>query len=594
MATKLNDDQIYQSPVIVDGLPKVPTGIPGLDAILNGGLPAGRTTLVSGGPGTGKSILGLEFLYRRAMVGDPGIYVTFEERAKDVRQNALTLGWDFEPLEQSGKLFILEARVDPESILSGAFNLKGLTAIIKGKAEDMGASLIVFDAIDVLLRLFDDHSRECNELYALREWLQNEKMTSVLTVKLSKTSSFASQYEFLDFMVDCVITLDQRVVEQITTRRLRIVKYRGSDYGRNEYPFLVTDHGYELLSVSTGSLRHVALGEKVSCGHTRLDNILDGGFRKASCVLIAGPAGTGKSTLAAVFSQAACKRGEKVLYINFEESQEAMVSSMLSPGIDLRPHLDSGNLKILTAMPEAMGIEEHLLRIFQASIAHQPDHIVVDSISSCTRLGSNQSPFQFVSRIVNHSKECGTTVILINQVEGFTDNQDVNGSGILSLADSVLTLRYIDVGGEVNRMLLVMKSRGSKHSNQYREFLITDDGIDITDVYVGEGGVLTGAARQEQEAKENSELLLRTQEIERKKKELAKLVATVKAEKAKGQAELTSAELEIEQLKLANEVLTIGQNKRGDMHGKDINSERFESRFCPTKKVDVGSKGDAE
>ena len=591
MITNTYKKQTKRSPTMGNELPKAATGILGLDEVLNGGIPVGRTTLVSGGPGTGKSVLGLELLYRAAVAGQPVIYVTFEERPEAVRQNALTLGWDTKPLERSGKFFLMEARVDPESVLSGAFNLKGLMAIIDGKAKAMGASLIVIDALDVLLRLFSDPAKERNELYALHDWLLDHSMTAILTVKLSKTGNVSSRYEFLDFMADCVIVLDQRIVEQITTRRIRVIKYRGSDFARNEYPFVIGRNGIEIIPVSTFGLQHQALGKKVSSGHKRLDTVLDGGYRRASCVLITGPAGTGKTTIACTFVRAACQRGEKTLYVNFEESQEAMLSGMLSPGIDLRPYMQNGKLQILTAMPESMGAEEHLIRLIRAVKTFKSDYIVVDAISSCRRMGTEQDAFEFIMRLVNACKEQGVTVFLINQATGFTEEQEISGVGISSMVDTVIALRYIDIGGEVNRMMLVMKARGSKHSNQYREFLITDNGIDVVDVYVGEGGVLTGAARQEQEVKETTERLLKQQEIERKEKELAQMRATIEVESARQQEALLTAELEVEQLKLERDILANGQNKRGIMRGEDADSERLQSASARPKPKAARQRG---
>jgi len=390
----------------VGALPKAATRIEGLDEILKGGLPAGRTTLVSGGPGSGKTILGLEFLYRGAMDGEPGIFVAFEERTDAVRQNALSLGWDLASLEKAGQLFLMEALVDPGVVLSGDFNLKGLLAIVGGQTTAIGAKRIVIDAIDVLMRLFDDPARERNELYALYDWLMDREMTTILTVKTSQDRERAHRYEFLDFMADCVIYLDQRITKQVSTRRLRVIKYRGSGFGRNEYPYAITEEGISIVPTSTGMLEHEPLGPKVSTGHPRLDTIMDGGYRRASCVLVAGTSGTGKTTLACTFVRAACERGEKVLYIGFEESQSAMVSGMLSPGLDLRPALQAGRLQVLTALPEAMGAEEHLIRAFKVLAAFQAEHVVVDAIAACCAsamcchiCGPTSPPLRFQARL---------------------------------------------------------------------------------------------------------------------------------------------------------------------------------------------------
>jgi circadian clock protein KaiC len=553
---------------------KVATQIAGMDEVLLGGLPAGQTTLISGGPGTGKSVWGLEFLYRGAAAGEPGIFVTFEERAPAVRQNALILGWDLAPLEQAGKLFLMEAHVDPQAVLSGDFNLKGLMAIINGKATAMRASRIVIDALDVLLRLFDDAARERNELYVLHDWLIDHDMTAVLTVKTSEDGDSSGRYEFLDFMANCVIYLDQRVTEQVATRRLRVLKYRGSGFGRNEYPFCITGEGINIIPISTAGLNHKALGPKVSSGHPGFDALLDGGYRRSSCILISGTTGTGKTTLASAFARSACERGERVLYINFEESQEAMVSGMLSPGIDLRPAVQAGTLRFLTAMPEAMGVEEHLIRAFKAMKSFQPDHVIVDAISACERMGTKGAAYDYLMRLVNACKEQGITAIFTNQTSGFREENEISGIGISSIVDTVIFLRYLEIGGEINRMLMVMKSRGSKHSNQYREFLITDRGIDIAEVYVGEGGVLTGSARQEQEAREEAQHRRRLQEIEKKEREVTQRRAALQAQMETLKAELKGAEAELEALHQDEELWHNGRAKRGKMRGENSGSIR--------------------
>ena len=575
-------------------LRKVPTHIMGLDEILNGGLPEGRTTLVSGGPGAGKSILGLEFLYRGAAAGYPGILVTFEEGAKAMHKNALTLGFDLAPLEKAGTVFLMDGYVNPELVLSGDFNLKGLFAVIEGKAKVMGARRVVFDAVDVLLRLFDDPVRERNELYALHDWLTNREMTALITVKASKDGSISRRYEFLDFMADCVIELDQRVLEQITTRRVRVVKYRGSGFFHNEYPFVIAENGINIIPLSTISLRHQALGAKLSSGDARLDSILGGGYRRASATLISGTSGTGKTTVACTFVQAACARGERTLYINFEESPEAMVSGMLSPGIDLRPALKSGRLRIMATMPEAMGAEEHLLHALKAIEVFEPNHVVVDALSSCKRIGTEQAAFDYLMRLTNACKEQGITTIFTNQTQGFQEAHEISGIGISSVIDTVIFLRYIDIGGEINRMLLVMKSRGAKHSNQYREFGITDRGLEISDVYVGEGGVLTGAARQEQEAKEKHARLLRQQEVKLKEQELIQKRASLKAQTANLNAEIKAAEAELAWLCLQAELEQKGRDTRGMMRGEDADSERLVPAAASGKRRRGGSQGGAK
>ncbi len=465
----------------IEELAKAASHISGLDEIMYGGLPEGRTTLIEGTPGTGKSIVALEFLYRGALAGQAGILVAFEERASAVRRNALTMGWDLETLEKAGKLAIIDARMDPETVVSGDFNMKALLTIIEGQSKAMGAKRIVFDALDVLMRLFDSPARERGEMYFLHEWLLDREMTSIITVKASEGNSVFSRYEFLEFMADCVIRLIQRPGEWVSTRELQIIKYRGSDFGRNGYPFVIQPGGISVIPISQFGLQHPALGPPVSSGNARLDAILGGGYRRGSSVLLAGASGTGKTTIANTFVEAACRRGEKVLVLGFEESEQAMVGSLLSPGIDLRPAIKSGHLKIVTAMPESCGTEKHLVRTFELIDEFKPDHVVVDAISSFERMGSERAAFEFAMRLVNRCKDKGITVLLVNQSKGGQeDGVAITGLGISSTIDAILWLRFVERHGRLKRVLLVIKSRGSKHSSQYHDFRITDHGIEVS------------------------------------------------------------------------------------------------------------------
>jgi circadian clock protein KaiC len=465
----------------IKALDKVASHISGFDEILYGGLPQGRTTLIEGGPGTGKSIIGLEFLYRGALAGQPGIFVAFEERASAVRRNALTLGWDLGALEKAGKLAIIEAHLDPGTIVSGDFDIKALLAIIEGQSRTIGARRIVFDALDVIMRLYDNLSRERGEMYSLHEWLLDHEMTAVLTVKSAEGHSIFGRYEFLEFMADCVIRLVQRPGESVSTRELQIIKYRGSDFGRNAYPFVIQPGGISVVPISEFGLQHQALGPHLSSGNTALDQILGGGYRRSSGILIAGSSGTGKTTVVATFVRAACDRGEKVLFLGFEESEAAMVATMLSPGIDLRPAIKAGLLKVVTAMPEAFDTEHHLVRTFFTIDEFKPAHVIVDAISAFERMGSGRAAFEFAMRLVNWCKDKGITIIMTTQsTEGTEERVEISGLGISSIIDALLWLRFVESDNKLNRMLIVIKSRGSKHSSQYHDFRITDHGIELS------------------------------------------------------------------------------------------------------------------
>ncbi len=459
-------------------LAKSASYISGFDEILFGGLPEGRTTLIEGSPGTGKSIIGLEFLYRGALVGQCGIFITFEERADSIRRNASTLGWDLATLEKAGKIAIIEVRMNPATVISGDFDLHALLAIIEGKAAAIGAKRIVFDALDILMRLFDNSTRERSEMYFLNDWLLDRKLTAILTVKASENSSLADKYEFLEFMADCVIKLIQRPVAWVSTRELQVIKYRGSDFSRNAYPFVIQQGGISVIPISGFELQHRAMGPHVSTSIDSLDKVLGGGFRMGSSILISGSSGTGKTTMANTIAKAACDRGEKVLYIGFEESEEAMVATMLIPGIDLRPSIQKGLLKVITAMPEAYGTEKHLIRAFKTIAEFKPAHVVVDAISSFERMGSTRASFEFAMRLANRCKDEGIMLIMTNQSNGGNDDRvAISGIGISSIIDTLLWLRFLEDGDRLKRSLLVIKSRGSKHSSQYQDFLITDNGI---------------------------------------------------------------------------------------------------------------------
>jgi len=459
-------------------IPKVPTGIAGLDVVLGGGVPAGRVTILSGGPGSGKSTMGLQCLLNAAAAGEAGILVMFEERSETVRQDAWSRGWDLARLEKANKLHLLDARLNPAAVLSGDFSINGLLAILDHRIKAMRAKYVVIDAVDALLHLYDSPLRERQELYALHEWLLDRGVTTLMTVKTVDEEGARSRYAFLDFMADCVIHVDQRVTAQITTRRLRVIKYRGSGYGRNEYPFIINETGINIIPMTGNVLQHRPPGARVSSGPAWLDEALGGGYRQGTAVLIAGPAGAGKTTLACLFAQAACLRGERVLYINFEESSEAMVSNMLSAGLVLQPLVTKGRLAIHSYLPEAMGVEEHLYHSLKDITQFQPTSVVVDAISACKRMGSEQAAFEYLMRILNACKEQGITCMCLSQSTTREPVDDISGIGISSLIDTVILLRHRQAGHAMVRQLVVMKARGSRHSNQFHEFSITDRGID--------------------------------------------------------------------------------------------------------------------
>ena len=460
-------------------IPKEPTRIWGLDEVLHGGLPRGRACVISGGPGSGKTIFGLEFLYRGAVAGEPGIFISFEEPAEAVRRNALALDWDVPALECEGKLLILDGRIDPAAIRSGEFDISGLLAILGGQAQAMGARNVVIDAIDGLLHLLDNPRLEREQLEILHRWLLERGLTTVMTMKTVGDGPFNSFYRFLDYMVDCIIELDQRVTGQISTRRLRVVKYRGSNYERNEFPFVITERGIRLVPVSRHAVWVTGDHHVIGTGLASLDEALGGGLLEPSAVVIAGASGTGKTSLAATMAAAAAERGDRVLYWQFEEPPEMMVKRLLSPGIDLQPAIDSGLLRIEAAMPETAGVEEHLLRILDAVDEHEARLLILDAISATRRISTQADAYDFLVRVTNMCRASGITCIMTYQASTDLSGLDIAGMGMASLVDTAIILGYDEHEENVYRTLLVLKSRGMPHSNHRYRFQITASGIEL-------------------------------------------------------------------------------------------------------------------
>ncbi len=494
--------------------------VSGLDDVLNGGLPSGRTTCINGMAGSGKTLLGLEFLYRGALNGEPGIFIGFEESIRQICENAATMGWDLEALQRENRLFLMDSRLTPDMLRSGDFSLKGLLAVVSGKQREMKATRVVFDALEVALRLFDTPQQVRNEMHVLNDWLHSAGMTSILTLRQRANQEASAYEEFFDSMADCLIRMTTRTVDQSAISRLQVVKYRGSAFSRNEIPYIIGEGGIRLAPISTVGLRHKRPGDRLSSGLSRLNKMLGGGYQRGSCILIAGLPGTGKTILASTFGAETCVRGESVIYIGFEESETAAVGNVLSAGVNLSPHTESGLLRFLTGFPEAMGAEEHYFRALEGIQAAGAKHVVVDAISACRRMGGEQAAYEYLMRLLNACKEKGITIILINQTSSDGEFLGLSGNNISSMVDTMLHLQYQQCPGETNRVIQILKSRGSSHSNLKHEFAITDEGIRILDAYIGEGDVLTGSLRGRQEMKDQFAAQRLAYDIELKELEL--------------------------------------------------------------------------
>jgi circadian clock protein KaiC len=465
-------------------LPKSPTGIPGMDEITGGGLPKGRPTLVAGAAGCGKTLFAMEVLVNGATQFDePGVFVAFEENAEELTQNVASLGFDLRKLSRQKKLIVDHIRVERSEIEeTGDYDLEGLFIRLGYAIDSIGAKRVVLDTIEVLFSSFSNQGILRAELQRLFRWLKDKGVTAVITAERGEGTM--TRFGLEEYVADCVILLDHRVTDQISTRRLRIVKYRGTLHGTNEYPFLIGKHGISVLPITSLTLDHRVSTERVSTGIQELDDMLDGkGFYRGSSILLSGTAGTGKTSMAAAFVDAACQRGERCIYFAFEESADQIIRDMRSIGIDLKPHVKKGLLRIHVARPSQYGLEMHLVSIYDMIQEYKPHIVVLDPITDFTTVGSEFEIKSAVTRILDFLKVNAVTALFISVT---SENKSVDQSvvGISSLIDAWINLRNIENNGERQRGLFILKSRGMAHSHQIRSFELTDDGIKIGQVNI--------------------------------------------------------------------------------------------------------------
>lgn len=544
-------------------LEKTLTGIEGLDDITEGGLPRGRPTLVCGAAGCGKTIFAMEFIVHGAEMGEPGVFVSFEESIEDLKKNFISMNSNLNDLIHQNKISFDYVHIERSEIEeTGEYDLEGLFIRLGYAIDSIGAKRIVLDTVEALFSGFSAEALLRAELRRLFKWLKNKGVTAIITGESGEKT--LTRYGLEEYVADCVIQLNNPVVNKITTRNLRIVKYRGSSHGTNEYPFLIDKKGITVLPITSAGLNHHVSNEYVSTGIKRLDLMMNGnGFYKGSSILVTGNAGTGKSSFAAQFVDAACERGEKCIYLAFEESPEQIIRNMRSIGIDLGHWVDKGLLKFHATRPTLYGLEIHLVTIYKLINEIMPDVIVIDPMSNLITIGSLTDVKSMLIRLIDFLKDkqitsLATSLSLMGQVEA-----DV---GVSSLMDTWIDLRSKENNGERNRTLDIIKSRGMVHSNQMREFLITSNGIEVEDVYLGPSGMLTGSARISQIALENAQKLMRKQEIEIKQREIERKRESMDAQiaeiKAKFEAEEEELERIIEQEKLKEDVL---ENDRDGM-----------------------------
>lgn len=523
---------------------KTPTSIQGFDEITGGGLPKGRPTLLCGGAGCGKTLFAMEFLVRGAtLYNEPGVFIAFEETEKELVENVASLGFDLNDLIDRKKIWVEHIHVERGEIeQNGEYDLKGLFVRIHRAIESTRAKRIVLDTIESLFSALPNSTIVRTELRRLFGWLKKKGVTAIITGERGDGTLTRQGLE--EYISDCVILLDHRVSDQSSIRRLRIVKYRGSTHGTNEYPFLIDEDGFSVLPVTSLGLNHISSNERISTGIPRLDTMLSGkGFYQGSTVLVSGTAGTGKTSLAAQFVEAACKRGERVLYFAFEESPSQFMRNMSSIGIRLEPWVKKGLLYFHATRPTLFGLEHHLTTSIKLINKVEPQIVILDPIDAFV-MGGNQTEVKIMLlRLVDYLKMRNITAFFAS-LSTAGDSQELTDMAVSSLIDTWLLLRDIEIGGERNRGLYILKSRGMAHSNQIREFKLTDHGIELLDVYVGPEGVLTGSARLSQEAKNSEEQLLRQQEIERKQSGLELKRAAAEANIVVLQSEFKADEVE--------------------------------------------------
>jgi circadian clock protein KaiC len=554
-------------------LAKSPTGIRGLDEITGGGLPAGRPTLVCGGAGCGKTLLSMEFLVRGATeVGAPGVFVAFEETTAELTENVASLGFDLQALVAGKKLMLDYVFVDRNEFQeTGEYDLEGLFIRLGYAIDSIKAKRVVLDTIEVLFGALPNQGIVRAELRRLFRWLKEKGVTVVMTGE--RGDGTLTRFGLEEYVSDCVISLDHRVVDQVTTRRIRVVKYRGTTHGTNEYPFLIEKDGISIWPITSVQMEHTASIERIPTGIERLDTMLGGkGFYRGSSILLSGTAGTGKTGVATTFADATCRRGERCLYISFEESPSQIIRNTGTIGLDLQQWLKAGRLLIQTVRPFYHGLEMHLARTIKAVSEFEPQVVIIDPISGLDTTGTPLEIKAALMRLMDFLKLKGLTVMLTDLTLGGV-TLDSPDATIASLVDTWLMLRDLETNGERNRGLHVLKSRGMGHSNQVREFMVTSTGILLTDVYIGPTGMLTGSARVAQESRERAERVSLNEEGERQQLALECKRAALEAQIAALRAEFSGEEAiitrsfnkdRLREASVALDEAAMGRSRKGD------------------------------
>jgi circadian clock protein KaiC len=530
------------------GIAKCPTGIVGLDQITNGGLPRGRPALVCGGAGCGKTLLALEFIVRGATQFDePGVFVSFEEMSDELANNVLSLGFDLDHLVKRKKLSMDYVRLERSEIEEGGdYDLEGLFVRLNHAIDTIKAKRVVLDTIESLFSGLSNTVILRAELRRLFRWLKDKGVTAVITAE--KGEGTLTRHGIEEYVSDCVIDLDHRIHDQLSTRRLRVVKYRGSAHGTNEYPFIIDEQGISVLPVTSVGLEHAATTARISSGVERLDTMLSGrGFFRGSSILASGTAGTGKTSLACSFARATCQNGERCLYFAFEESPAQIMRNVRSVGIDLEPFVAAGLLRFQASRPSLYGLETHLAVMHKQIEAFKPSVVVIDPVTNMMTAGLARDARSVLLRLIDYLKGLQITVFM-NSLTHDGNAMEQREVEISSLIDTWLFVRDIELGGERNRGMYILKSRGMAHSNQIREFVLGRQGVELVDVYLGPAGVLTGSARIAQAAMERERETAGRRDLKRQQAEMLSKRKAFEAQIAALQAQILAQDQATEHL----------------------------------------------
>ncbi len=554
-------------------LPKIATGIEGFDRLSRGGLPRGRTSLLIGGPGAGKTVFALQCLVnsvRRERA--PGIFVAFEESPRQIFANSAAFDWGLASIAEK-KLFFFDAHLSPTLVKAGDFDLGGMLVMLAAKKKEIGAQWIVFDGIDVLLTLLQDPVAEMREIYSIRDWLADNALSAIVTAKLESRTSDALHYGFLQFMADCVVQFERRQEQRVSTQSIQITKYRGSGHATAQFPVNFGPSGIEVGAADPVEIRHKASGERITVGFKHLDTMLGGGVFRGSSTLVTGAPGTSKTTLAGKFAEAACERGERTLYVSFDEGAEQIERNLSSVGIQLGKHVKSGRLRMYSTRTEGIGAEEHVIKLGLLIREHQPRCMVIDPLTAISKAGGLGAARAAANRLIYTAKDQGITLFITALSEGNDPEAEATELQISTVADTWIHLSYLVLSGERNRALTIIKSRGTSHSNQVRELVLSKSGPVLTDVYSAGGEVLMGTLRWEKEAEVSARKVRHHAEFEHKRRELqlaeAKTGAEIKAlqmnlQRQRADLTLLSSDYEVRNASSSDREKELRRRRRAD------------------------------